>query len=430
MATPKPTVVKATANPVVKQVAPVQQTRKEALGSLLQKGANSQVQSQEALLAQARDKQLLEIQKGLETAVNEGKISVRDAEDQFNAQKTAINKEAYIDTERTELMSQERGIGNSMQMLGLQQGDNQRKNTMINENVSVRDQRINTITDRLNAIKNNSALDTANAHANYSQGVVGARAQADAQRFQNEFQMGLEDMQAQRDQGFTRDNMNMQQGFTQDNMQMQQDFDMTKMSKQQTYQLEQMAKSFGYDLSKMSKAQQYQLANMATSFGYDMSMQNDSQSHQSYQAEQSRTHEINMFGKQEASKLAEYGLALEREMASYDAGTPEGKLRIKQLESAQSSMLTEKMTGTIGELMGQSFIKQYGDGMTPEQMQKWLKDPTNMKNLDMKMKSSNLPPEKKSFVTMFKNAMLKTAPGKIYEAYSKAFREGLPSFTP
>jgi hypothetical protein len=267
----------------------------------------------------------------------------------------------------------------------------------------------------------------------------------------------------QQQQGYTQDNMATEQANTQKNMQTAQNFDLQKMSTQQKYQLEQMAKSFGYDLSKMSKAQQYQLANMATSFGYDMSMQDDaqaygegmqddaqshdssmqesgfqhdssmqedSQSFQQYQDEQVRTHQKNMFGMEQSAKLDEYDQALAREMASYDKNTPEGKLRIAQLESAQSSLLTETMTKTIGEVMGQSFIKQYGDGMTTEQMQKWLKDPTNLKNLEAKIKTSNLPPEKKSFLTNVKNVMMKTAPGKIYEAYSKAFREGLPKFTP
>jgi hypothetical protein len=375
--------------------------------------------SQEALLAQARDKQLLEIQKNLNTAVEEGKISVRDAEDQFNTRKGEIEKEAYVDTERTELMAQERGIQNSGMMLGLMQGDNARKDSMINENVTVRDQRINTITDRLNAIKNNSALDATNAHASYGYGVANARGQAESQRIQNEFAMGLEDMQAQRDQGFMQDNMEMQHGF-----------DLAKMSTQQRYTLEQMAKSFGYDLSKMSQAQQYQLANMATSFGYDMEMQNDSQGHQNNMAYNERLFQEKMFGKEQSAKMAEYDLALQRETASYDANTPEGRLRMKQLEASKDAMITESMTKTLGELMGATFVSKYGEGMTTKEMQAWLKDPTNLKNLESKAKKANMPEEKKGFLDMFITGIKKgTAPGRIYDAYSKAWKEGLPSFS-
>lgn len=375
------------------------------------------MKSQKALLESARDKQLAEIQKGLNTAVEEGKISVREAEEQFNTQKTAIEKEAYKDTERTELVAQDRGIQNSAQMLGLMAGDNERKNTMINENVTTRDQRINTITDRLNAIKNNSAIDTQNAHATYGYGLASAQGQIGAQRAQQEFAMQLEDMQAQRDQG-----------FTQDNMQLQHEFDLTKMSKQQQYTLQTMAKQFGYDLSKMSVAQQYQLANMAKSFGYDMSLQNDSQDFQGDMQKQTQAFEEKMFGKEQTAKLAEYDKALEREMASYDKNTPEGKLRLKQLEASKEAMITEHMTGVFAETLGATFTEKYGKGMTAKEMKKWLDNPTNMKNLQSK--SKKLPKEEKSYLDAFIKGIRKgIAPIRIYDAYKKAWQDGLPSFT-
>ena len=386
------------------------------------------MKSQESLLASARDKQLAEIQKGLNNAVEEGKISVREAEEQFATQKAAIEKEAYKDSEITQLTAHDRGIQNSAQMLGLMAGDNERKNTMINENVTTRDQRINSITDRLNAIKNNSAIDSQNAHATYGYGLASAQGQIGAQKAQQEFAMGLEDMQARRDQQFTQDNMNMQQGFTQDNMQLQQDFDLTKMSKQQQYTLESMAKSFGYDLKKMSQAQIYNLANMAQSFGYDMSLQNDSQLFQEDQQQQMQDFQVEMFGREQDAKLAEYDLALEREMSSYDKNTPEGKLRLKQLQASKDAMLTEHMTGVFAKALGGTFAEKYGDGMTTQEMKKWLDNPTNLKNLQAK--SKKLPEEEKNYLSKFITGVLKgTAPYRIYDAYKQAYKDGLPSFS-
>jgi hypothetical protein len=179
--------------------------RMKAMEAMLQEGADASMQSQEALLGQARDAQILEIQKALEDAVSEGKISVREAEEQFEANKVEIEKQAYQDNERTELTSQDRGIQNSAQMIGLMQGDNARKNSLINENMSTRDRRMADISDRLSNITNKSKLDTANANANYGYGIAGAQGQIDAQMAQNQFTMNMDDYKMDREQQFGLD---------------------------------------------------------------------------------------------------------------------------------------------------------------------------------------------------------------------------------
>lgn len=388
--------------------------RMGALEALLQKGADGQMASQEALLGQARDAQILELQKALEDAVSEGNISVREAEAQFEEQKGAIEQQAYQDAERTGLMSQERGIQNSAQAIGLMQGDNARKNSLINTNMSTRDRRVNDVRDRVKAIKNKSALDIANANANYGYGMAGAKGQIDSQMNQNLFNMGLQDYQMDREQQFGLDSAGMQnrfqqgqmaqqQKYAQDNMKMAQGFDIAKMNLQQKQQLAQMAQAFGYDLDKMSVQQQYQLANMAQSFGYDMQMQEDTQSHDSYMSSMDRTFQREMFGAEQNAKIDEYDKLLAREMASYDSSTPEGQLRMKQLESSKEALINESMTKVLGEIMGQSFIQKYGEGMSTADIEKWMSDPMNLTNLEAKVQ--NAPKEKKGFWSQFINSL-------------------------
>jgi hypothetical protein len=504
--------------------------RLQAMQDLLQGGADAQKKSQEAQLAQARDKQIAELKKALDDAVAEGEISVRESEKQFNEQKQEIEQQAFDQSGAMKLGAQSRGIQNSQQMNAMQSDADMRKNSIISKTMTERDLRVNNVRDRINSIKNKSAIDIAGANSAYDQGVTSVNSGIDAQMFDNMFKMQQEQFQAERDQGYDLDKidkghqndldkMDKGQGFDLDKMSKQNEYDlgkisveqkntlinmakahgydldkmsveqkntlinmakqngydmakmtqeqkntlinmgqaykydMSKMSQQQKNVLAQMAKAQGYDLSKMSKQQQYDLAKMAQGYGYDMGLQNDSQdfqggmqddaqrhdsgmqedsqAHQDYMAGEERKFQDTMFGKEQSAKLAEYDTALKREMASYDASTPEGKLRIKQLESSRDAMLTESMTGTIGELMGQSFVTKYGEGMTTEQMQQWLKDPTNLKNLEMKVKKADLPKEKKGFLSEFITGMAKgSAPGRIFTAYRDAFRNGLPDFFP
>lgn len=369
--------------------------RMEAMEALLQKGADASMQSQTALLGQARDAQILEIQKALEDAVAEGKISVREAEEQFEANKGEIEKQAYQDNERTELVSQDRGIQNSAQSIGLMQGDNARKNGLINTNMTTRDKRVSEISDRIANITNKSKLDTANANANYGYGVANAQGQVNSQMAQNQFTMNMEDYKMDREQQYGLDqaglaqkyqqaSMAQQQGYTEKNMQTAQNFDLAKMSKQQTYQLEQMAKSFGYDLSKMSVAQQYQLANMATSFGYDMSMQNDSQGFQSgenalnrdhdsnmqedaqsfqgFENAEARNHAVNMFGMEQTAKAQELQAQMDNELASYgDPNSTAYKLREAQLKSSVDAVHLESQAKLLADVMGKGFADHVGN---------------------------------------------------------------------
>jgi hypothetical protein len=65
--------------------------------------ADSYLANQKATLGQALQNQIAELSKAYTDAIAEGKISVRDAQDNFTSQKAALEKQAYLDSQKTAL---------------------------------------------------------------------------------------------------------------------------------------------------------------------------------------------------------------------------------------------------------------------------------------------------------------------------------------
>lgn len=292
----------------------------EALQRMMGQWGQSSMQSQEAILSQTRDAQIAEIQKALEDAVAEGKISTREAQSQFDSGKKEIEKEAYRQMQSTKLQSQNRGISNSQQMLGLQQGDNSRKLSMLNENLTTRDKRVNDIKDRLDSIKNKSAIDTSTANATFGYGKAAAQGNIDSQVMQQMFQAFQQNAQANKQNQFQLDSAGMQHAFQQQLMDKQfgQNMDMTgfqdflqqaMMDKQfgqnldmaglqQMFQKQIMDKQFGHDNSMADKNQGFTQSNMDKQFGHDKNMADKNQGFTQSNMDKQFGHDKNMSNQQ------------------------------------------------------------------------------------------------------------------------------------
>lgn len=338
-----------------------QNAQMDAMARMLQQSANSSFQSQQALMQQALHQQITELQKAYENAVTEGNLSIREAEQQFNAQKQEIEKHAYVDAQATALAGEDRGIANSQQMLGLMQGDQARKNSMLNQNVSERDLRINNIKDRIKNLGTQKNLDMASANAQYGYGLAGARAQTDAQLQQQLAEMQMQNYQINRQQQGQLELAGLNQLYNQQNMAREQAYNVENMNTQQRMQLEQMAKAFGYDLNKMSVQQQYQLAQMAQSFGYDSAMQQAGFAHDSSMRKANFQNDLFMMYEQsrmrQEQELREYDLAVERELAKYDPNSREYQIRLGQLQDGRDALITELGTKYSVEAMVQDFAE-------------------------------------------------------------------------
>jgi len=316
----------------------------------LEQMSQQQIASQQAQLGAARDQQLAEIDKALQQAINAGEISVREAEAQYEAAKKQIHEQAYVDSEATALAGQQRGIGNSMQMLGLMQGDQARTNNLLNQNITTRDQQINAINNQLAQLQAGANIDRTMANANYNYGLAGATAEINANMMNNQLGMTMDEWNRVQGQQFQNNMAWQDQRFTQENAALS-----------QQYQLEQMAKSFGYDLEKMTAQQRYQLEQMAYGFQNDFAMQ---QSQQQFQANQSaldrniqlqlqelrQSHDYSMFTAQQQAELDMYDIEMARKLAQFQPGTPEYQLLRDEADWAKTMMETENMANFAAEI--------------------------------------------------------------------------------
>lgn len=378
------------------------------LEALLKQGANSTYESQKAQLDATLNQQLLDLQQSLEEAVANGEISIRDAHAAFEENKAEIQKQAYQNSELTALHSQDRGIQNSQQMIGLMQGDAARESSMLNKNMTERDRRVADVKDRLNMIKNQTSQQMTAAKAQHGYGLAGARGQADAQMYQNMFNLGLDSYKLDREQQFNLDQMGLQNVYQQQAMKQQQMYALQNMSSQQKYQLEQMATQLGYDLKKMDVGQAYQLQQMAQAFGYDLSkmsvqqqyaLQQMAQSHgydldkmqagfgydsalqgmqQSWQSgenalnrehdfymqENRFAHDMNMLGAKQQAEVQSLEAAMDAELRSYQPGTKEYQLRQNQLQSSIDAIYFENHAKVMSDVMGKSFADFVGNPPT------------------------------------------------------------------
>lgn len=311
-ATPAPTAV----SPRQEAIANETKSMEDALAEykdFLKKQTDSSYDSQKALLDSANTQRLAELKKALDRAIADGELNEEEANKQFAENVDAINEDAYMNSQATDLSAQQRGIGNSQQMLAMQQGDQRHQSELTNDSRTARDDRISSIRQKITQITNENALDVSTSNQTHNNSLASARAQADAQFASGMSQMNMEQyksalqmknnltMQEQafldemekmeKQQGYTQENMKLgqkfeqenmdkQQGFTQDNMKLGQIFEQDNMKLSQKYTQANMDKQQKLDLSKMNQQQKYSLETLAKQNGYDLNKMNASQLHE------------------------------------------------------------------------------------------------------------------------------------------------------
>lgn len=197
------------------------------------------VQQQQGMLESTRQNQLANLQKAYSDAVSQGRMSIRDAEEQYTQQADSINQTAYQDAERTKLYGQNMGLSNSQQMAGLMQGDNARKNSLINQNITVRDKRINDIRDRINSITTQRDLDVTNVNAQYDAGLQQATGTAMMNMGNNAFGLMQNDYTANREHQRALELSDIEYERAKE-----------KMNEEQRFALERIEKEHGYAVAR------------------------------------------------------------------------------------------------------------------------------------------------------------------------------------
>ena len=151
------------------------------LYSYVQQMGNANLASQKALLEQTKSSAIAQLEKTYLDAVEEGKISVRDAQQKFLQQKSTLEKEAFNQSKITSIYGDRMGIQHSAQQQALMQSDGYRTQGLINQNISTRDQRLNNIKDRMSSLSLKRGLDMANVENQYQFGLQKANADVQSQ---------------------------------------------------------------------------------------------------------------------------------------------------------------------------------------------------------------------------------------------------------
>lgn len=288
------------------QQAPQYNVQQNPFESFLKQQSDSYYTNQQAQLDMMRQSTINDLEKAYHDAISSGQISIRDAEKQFSQQAEQINQEAYLDSQRTNLNAESRGIQNSQQMLGMQASDDARKNSLINSNVNERDSRINDIQDRINAISQQKSLDIANANAQYQAGLLGARSQADMMYAQNMYDFGSQNYFVNKDQTFQRDMQNQQFAFQNADREDQQSFQKGMFDKETTRMFDMAKTQHGYDLDKIAVQLQNEMKLMAQQNRYSS-------------AQQAQSHANSMALASAKATQAMNKIAYEKEMALQEA---------------------------------------------------------------------------------------------------------------
>ena len=94
----------------------------DAIKQMIKGNSDAYYQTQKGQLEANLAKQIADLEIAYNSAVEEGKLSVKEAERQFGANKADLEKQAYLQSEETKAYGNDMGIQHSQQMVGLQQG--------------------------------------------------------------------------------------------------------------------------------------------------------------------------------------------------------------------------------------------------------------------------------------------------------------------
>lgn len=150
----------------------------DGMQNWIMQGEQAYIEQAQAQLEMERDSKIAALETAYERQVTEGKISIREAQAQFDEQKKEIEKSYYEATQKLGLYANNMGIQNSQQMLGLMQSDVYRKGELTNDAMSDYNKRVSDIRDRINGLMLEKDIAISNANSAYNSGMLGATSTA------------------------------------------------------------------------------------------------------------------------------------------------------------------------------------------------------------------------------------------------------------
>lgn len=286
--------------------------------------------------------QISQLEQSYAQAVSEGKISIRDAEQAFNAQKGEIEKLAYQQSEANKLNANSLGIQNSQQRIGLQQGADARENTLHNTNMSERDKRIADIRDRITALQTQKNLAITNAENEYGYNVAGAQAQSNQMYNQSMSDLMNQNYFTQLGMQHDTNMMDRQHMYSKEMANFQNSLDINKMYVGKDIDIEKMEKEMATQLSN-------QLKIMEKDYGYKFSLSAEEQENaiSRISAQASANAQAAIDAVDEARKLEAQKLGL-------DINATHNEIYEKQKQEANKAIITSSATEAYGQFLAQT----------------------------------------------------------------------------
>lgn len=196
--------------------------------------------------------------------------SKRQGEKDYTDTMNGINQDTYNAYEDAKLRGMERGVTYSAQQAGVEAGVASRALTNKQQAKEVRDLRLGSIKDKIDAIKSGNLAEIQNIEASYNAKLQ--EAMGNAYMKATEHQWDMDNMATQ--QGYTQDNMKLQQGYDLDKIKTNQANTLENMGLQQKYDLEKININNQNDMNKLDKMFTQDLQKMAVDQSYKEKLQN------------------------------------------------------------------------------------------------------------------------------------------------------------
>ena len=338
-------------------------TQDDSLKSIMDMITNANkgyLDTQIAVAGQNRDAQIAELKASLNKAIQEGQMSVLEAKEAYDNQVKNINQTAYTDTEQTQVQMQNMGIQNSQQGLGMMASDQARKQSLVNDNIKNRDNRILQINERIKGLSSDADIQLNKINADYQSNVLNAQGQANYNTSnvmadlqsknyftekEQEFQKFLQDDA----QDFTSSENTAQRDFESEQASIDREWKSTESQLNRNHDIVMQGNEFKHDAAMTATRFANDMTAMAQQFGFSTQLENLKSSNAMKEYQTKLNTDYAMILKEENNKLLnEYNKYNDPNSIEYKTYKAQVAAETQQrLDSA----IQETMTGTMVDLI-------------------------------------------------------------------------------
>lgn len=325
-----------------------------------------------------RDAAIAELEATLNKAVADGQMSVLEAKEAFEAQKKNIDQVAYQDSEQSQVQMQNMGIQNSQQGMGMMASDQARKQSLVNDNIKNRDNRILQISERIKSLTTDANIQKNKINADYNTNVL--RAQGEAAYNTSNAIAGIqqEDYFANKSQDFQKWLQDDSQDFTAGENQADRDFQSaeaeterewrsTEAGLERDHAITMQNNEFVHDKTMTAIKFKNDLTAMEKQAGYNLELEDARSENAIAEYSAKADKEYDMITKEKSDEL----LALNRKYT--DKNSLEYKTEEARIKSELKTALDATMQNTVGQAMVEMVLNK-PEGLSTQEFTEMKED--------------------------------------------------------